>query len=300
MITNKKISNNLRFYRKQAGFTQDDVSAILGYKSNNVIWNYEQGRRFPNGENLICLENLYQATGDKFYPNFSEQRLKEMAVRGRERFHLLMELSPTFNLNRRLEAFKDFLSRAANAQDQNSVNIESISFAKYRLLAIAPFYQGFGFTVFEENGRLLDWGIACCPISNRKIKRSKQKFLNNCLKKIKRKISFFQPQVIVMEDYSAKTSRRSYAIQFFQHSISQLAKKERIKICRFSREAVRKAFAPFRATTKEEISQVLGEFFPHLLPAPRPRENYKSELAKMNIFDAAALAFTYLYRQNPP
>jgi len=63
----------------------------------------------------------------------------------------------------------------------------------------------------------------------------------------------------------------------------------------YSRDQVRQAFAPFGAVTKEAIADVIGKQIPTLARlVPPHRKPWTSEHARMGVFDAAALALTFL------
>jgi hypothetical protein len=73
-----------------------------------------------------------------------------------------------------------------------------------RILGIAPSSRGFGFAVMEGRESLIDWGI-------RSVIRDK----NTCtLKKVEAMIAHYKPAILVLEDASAKGSRRSGRIQY--------------------------------------------------------------------------------------
>src|SRR6266496_6608456 len=154
-----------------------------------------------------------------------------------------------------------------------------------RVLAIDPSTRGFGFAVLEGPNRLIDWGV----------KETKVNKNARSLKLIDDLIERYQPNVVVVEDYAGKGSRRCRRIQGLIKDISKLASKRNIKVRSFSRAKVKQAFSESGAVNKQEIAVTIANRFPELAPRlPRFRKPWMSEDYRMSIFDAVALALTYL------
>src|SRR6202035_184767 len=94
-----------------------------------------------------------------------------------------------------------------------------------RVLAIDPSTRGFGFAILEGPERLIDWGV-------KETKTDKKK---KSLKLIDDLVDRYQPNVIVVEDYAGKGSRRCRRIQELINDISKLAAKRKIRVRSFSR-----------------------------------------------------------------
>jgi len=150
-----------------------------------------------------------------------------------------------------------------------------------RIFAIAPSTRGFGFAMLEGE-RLVDWGV-------KSVKGDKNK---QCLLKIKEMISHYHPGVLIVEDHSAKGSRRSPRIRALGHQITALAKGCKIGVKLFSRQQVRKAFFADGQGTKDALAEILSKRFPEELGfrLPPKRRPWMSEAYQMGIFDAVALA----------
>jgi len=157
------------------------------------------------------------------------------------------------------------------------------SLSKYpRILAISPFYDGFGFALIEGLNTLADWGI-------RHVNGDKNA---SCVAKIKELIVRYQPYVIALEDTSHRSVRRSPRIRALTKKIILLAKKHDVRVMCFSREQVAKAFFPDGHATKYNVAQKVAEKFSDELGfrLPPKRRPWQSEDSRMNIFDAVALA----------
>ncbi len=151
-----------------------------------------------------------------------------------------------------------------------------------RVLAVAPSTRGFGFVIMEGRETLVHWGG----------KSAKGDKNAQSLVKLEAMINQFQPSVIVLENASAKGSRRSPRIRKLSQGIVALAEKRNVKAEMFSREEVRSAFFPGGGSTKQALAEILAKRFPEELGSrlPPKRSAWMSEDSRMNIFDAVALA----------
>lgn len=75
------LGNRLWQYRKRMGFTQEEVAAILGHVTRDLISHFEHGRRMPSFTTALKLEIVYRVPVAFLFPE-QYQRLK---VRLRER-----------------------------------------------------------------------------------------------------------------------------------------------------------------------------------------------------------------------
>src|SRR5438876_5636955 len=101
-----------------------------------------------------------------------------------------------------------------------------------RGLAIDPSTRGFGFAVLEGPNRLIEWAV----------KETKGNKNAKSLKLIDDLIDRYQPNVIVVEDYEGKGSRRCRRIQTLIDGVSTLAAKRKLRVRSFSRAKVKQAF----------------------------------------------------------
>lgn len=63
-MKNIKIAENIRFFRKQAGLTQEELAARFGSRKT-FISNYEIGRNTPDIETLWELADIFDITIDE-------------------------------------------------------------------------------------------------------------------------------------------------------------------------------------------------------------------------------------------
>lgn len=64
MYEKYKIAENIRFFRKQAGLTQEELAARFGSRKT-LISNYEIGRNTPDIETLWELADIFDITIDE-------------------------------------------------------------------------------------------------------------------------------------------------------------------------------------------------------------------------------------------
>jgi hypothetical protein len=113
-------------------------------------------------------------------------------------------------------------------------------------------------------------------------------------------IAHYQPDVIVLEDASAKESRRSARVQTLNNSLAALAKGHNVKVAQFSRTQVRRMFFVDDQGNKHALAELLATRFPEELASRMPpkRRPWMSEDYRMDIFDAVALASVLSLRKD--
>ena len=165
--------------------------------------------------------------------------------------------------------------------------MEVSSLQKIRVLAIDPTHNGFGFVVFEGSTSPIDWGV----------KKAKGKDKNMaCLRQIDDLIVYYSPNVIVVEDYSSKDSRRRKRAQDLIKDILELASIWKIQSFKVTQSMVNEVFSKFGATTKYERAKTISQWITELfLEVPNFRKPWMSEHYRMSIFDAVAFALTFYY-----
>jgi hypothetical protein len=158
-----------------------------------------------------------------------------------------------------------------------------------RILAIAPSSRGFGFAVMEGEDTLIDWGV-------RSVTGNKNA---DALKKVEAMIALYNPGVLVLEDASAKRSRRSRRIRDLTKQIMATAASRRMKVALLSREQVVQTFFEDGKGTKHTVAQILAGRFREELGhrLPPKRKPWNSEDYRMGIFDAVAIAFAKQLRK---
>jgi Holliday junction resolvasome RuvABC endonuclease subunit len=151
------------------------------------------------------------------------------------------------------------------------------------VLSIDPSSRGFGFAILEGPTMLVDWGV-------RTAKKNKRE---RSLRLIDDLITRYEPDTIVIEDYSRKGSRRCARIGDLIDGILKFASRKKIRAVTLSRLKIRKVFSEASAN-KHQIAVAIARQFPELAPRlPPPRKPWMSEDYRMSIFDAAALGIAF-------
>jgi Holliday junction resolvasome RuvABC endonuclease subunit len=159
--------------------------------------------------------------------------------------------------------------------------MDQINPKHFRILAIAPSTRGFGFAVLEGQETLVDWGVK--TVNSDKNKQS--------LARVEDLIAHYQPGALVLEDASAKGSRRSPRIRKLSQQIIKMAANRKVSVKLFSRDQVMKTFIADGQGTKHALAEIIAKRFPEELGSrlPPKRKPWISEDSRMGIFDAVAL-----------
>ena len=161
----------------------------------------------------------------------------------------------------------------------------------HRILAIAPKSRGFGFIVMESLTTPVDWGM-------RTARESSIHAEVVLLTKIRDLLAHYQPDYLILEKRDAELNRGS-RVRLLVESIGNHAVWQKVKIRRVSMKFVKKVFLTFGASTKQQIAIIVAGQLSELAPRlPPPRRAWMSEHHRMAIFDAAALALTFLYMRS--
>lgn len=150
------------------------------------------------------------------------------------------------------------------------------------VMAIFPNTRGFGYAVFEEVVPV-DWGVSGVGGSRRN---------NACIGRITALVKRYDPDIVVLRDASeARSSRVSRLI----HAAAALPRESKATCIVISRRQVREAFRYVGRPTRPAIARAIAERIPFFEPlVPSVRKIWNGEGRQMGLFDAVALALTYL------
>jgi hypothetical protein len=163
--------------------------------------------------------------------------------------------------------------------------------SRYNLVtAIYLNSRGFAFVVFESPLAPLDWSI---------VEARGDKKREKILARINSLFTRYKPDVVVLQDTSHTGTHRPHRIRRLNETVAELAKQYSLPVKEFTRAEVRQRFAYLGCVTKDSIAQVIAKHIPAFERfLPQPRKPWKSEDARMGIFDAAALAMTFFFSNN--
>jgi len=149
--------------------------------------------------------------------------------------------------------------------------------------------RGFAFVLFEGELAPRNWGTIEA--------RGKDK-QERVLSRIDGLLSRYKPDVVVLQDTAQGGTDRPHRIRRLNETIAETAEKHGFPVSSFSRAEVREHFAYLGSVTKDTIAAAIAKHIPALERfLPPPRKVWKSEDARMGIFDAAALALTFFHAQ---
>ena len=159
-------------------------------------------------------------------------------------------------------------------------------FRRYALVIAIYFNtRGFAFVVFESSLSPIDWGV--------KEVRGYRKHAR-CLVKIVAILDQYQPDVLVLQDTSPRGSLRVRRITKLNAAVAELATGRGMALYAYSRADIWNAFRDVGVSNKHDLAMVVALHIPAFERyVPPPRKPWKSEDARMGIFDAAALALTF-------
>ena len=154
-----------------------------------------------------------------------------------------------------------------------------------RILSISISTWGFGYAVLEGENSLVDYG-------NKRINADKN---TRSLAHIEKMIVHNQPDVLVLQDVNAKGTRRAPRIKQLHRKVVALAKERKLKVVEISGAELRRLLLNNEDGIKQEMAEVLAKKFPDELASrlPEKRKAWKSEDARMDIFDAVGLALNH-------
>jgi hypothetical protein len=158
------------------------------------------------------------------------------------------------------------------------------------VLAVYPMIRGFAFVLFASPSNPIDWGIRYIVVSSSKRNAAS-------LSHIETIVVRYQPDAIVIEDYTEVGSRRSARICRLYHSLTHAAQTKSIDVYRITKTEVQECFAVVGAKTKDEIAGAVARQFPefeHRLP--RKRQVWDPQQTGMGLFVAAALGVAFYRR----
>lgn len=156
------------------------------------------------------------------------------------------------------------------------------------VLALFPVSSGYGFAVFQSTHRSLDWG-------KKLLRKHKSK---QTLKRFKDLIDEYKPDALALPDFKTRMGPRSPRMQELFEAIERIAKRRRLVVAHFSRRDIQATFRGIGAKTKFEIAHAIAGQMPDFeLWLPQKRKIWEDKDARMLIFDAASLAFTFFHFQ---
>ena len=152
------------------------------------------------------------------------------------------------------------------------------------VLAVAPVSRGLGYALFEDPKSPIDWCV----------KTARFRKEEACQRHVESLITFYQPDVLVLQKFEETTNRSRVAA--LNDALSVLGAYTGVEVTRLDRNNVQTVFDEFGSKTKFGIAKTIAEWLPELgVQMPRYRRPWRNEDHSMAMFEAAALALSYYY-----
>lgn len=144
--------------------------------------------------------------------------------------------------------------------------------------------RGFAFALFEGPLAPCDWGVI-----EVRGKHRRQRLLG----RIDALLTKYRPDLLVLQDTPRSGTARPHHIRRLNLEVIKAAERHGIPRMSITREKVRRHFSYLGEPTKDAIAMTIARHIPAFERfLPPPRKAWKSEHARMGMFDAAALALT--------
>ena len=157
------------------------------------------------------------------------------------------------------------------------------------ILGLHPTTKGMGWVLATSPVAMVDWGIIHARGDKHAV----------CLKRITELVSTFSPAVLVMRHAAGSNRKRTKRIQKLITSVLALARGRGIEVKLFADKDVRRKFERFGISTREEIAKLLATNIEALSSRlPPKRKPWKSEDARLGLFDAAALVVSFFVERD--
>ncbi|GGI29838.1 hypothetical protein [Bradyrhizobium guangdongense] len=146
-------------------------------------------------------------------------------------------------------------------------------------------YRGFAFVIFKDGLNLFNWGVV-------EVRGSEKR------EKILARIERLMPsdlRTLVLQMMSPVEVHRPERIRQLNDAIAELAKRSGFEVVFLARREMQARFSHLTRTTRRAIAAAIVKEVPAFARyLPKTNKAWKSEAARMAIFDAAALAFGFL------
>jgi hypothetical protein len=161
-----------------------------------------------------------------------------------------------------------------------------------RVLALEVRASKFGFAVFDEPAKVIDWGVRAFDV------RASREAT------VAKRIGFILDQyapfhIVVLRRRNDPKSKRNGDLSLALKVISREMQARGVKPTWLTTQAVKRFFCPHGFKTKHEIATVLAGWFEELSwRLPLRRKPWQSERHNMVIFDAVALGVVFFATQD--
>jgi hypothetical protein len=162
--------------------------------------------------------------------------------------------------------------------------------AKRHLITLAIYFstRGPSFVLFEGTRSPYDWGI----FEVRGLRKKAQ-----CERKIMRVFDRYKSDVLVLQNTGPEGTRRASWVTTLNAAMEAEALERGVLVFKYSRADIYATFASAEFSNKQTLAELIASHIPAFVRhVPPPRKPWKSEDARMALFDAAALALAFFQK----
>ena len=162
--------------------------------------------------------------------------------------------------------------------------------AKRHLITLAIYFstRGSSFVLFEGTLSPYDWGIF-------EVRGPKRKA--TCHRKVTQLLDRYEIDVLVIQDTGPEGTRRAARMTTLNAAVEAAAREHGVPVFKYSRADVYSSFASAGFSNKQTLAELIAKHIPAFEQhVPPPRKAWKSEDARMALFDAAALALVFFQK----
>ena len=162
--------------------------------------------------------------------------------------------------------------------------------AKRHLITLAIYFstRGSSFVLFEGSLSPYDWGIFEVRGPRREPK---------CQQKMIQLLDRYEVDVLVLQNTGPEGTRRASRLMTLNAAVEAAARQHGVPVFKYSRADVYSTFASVGFSNKQTLAELIAKHIPAFEQhVPPPRKAWKSEDARMALFDAAALALVFFQK----
>jgi hypothetical protein len=162
--------------------------------------------------------------------------------------------------------------------------------AKRHQITLAIYFgtRGLSFVLFEGTLSPYDWGVFEVRGPRKEAK---------CQRKVMRLFDRYEIDILVLQDTGPEGTRRASRLTNLNAAVEAVGRQHGVPVFKYSRADVYATFASAGFSNKQTLAEVIAKHIPGFeRHVPPPRKPWKSEDARMALFDAAALALVFFQK----
>jgi hypothetical protein len=152
------------------------------------------------------------------------------------------------------------------------------------VMAFYPNARGFAYVIFEGPFYPVDWGVSDVL--------HKEGRVSACVRRLSALMDRYRPDCLILREGSEGGTSSAKTLG---ETAEELAGRKGVPTYQVSRQDIQRAFAHLGSPTRCAIAESIAKQIPMFAPLmPPPRKIWNGEDRRMALFDAVALAVTFL------